>query len=97
MVHHEMPWLPVWLATITGSVLALVEVSSAEKKYSFQVSTSDSTNAATIPGSAMGRMILANAPQTPWPSTRAASSSSVGMVMNWSRMIQMTMGITLSV
>ena len=33
-------------------------------------------------------------PRRPWPSTRAASSSSVGMVMNWSRMIQMTMGST---
>ena len=53
--------------------------------------------AATMPGSAMGRMMRKNAPQTPRPSTRAASSSSVGMVMNWSRMIQMTMGSTVSV
>ena len=92
-----MPWLPVWLATITGRVLASVEVSSAAKKYSFQVSTSDRTNAATMPGRAMGRMMRTNAPQTPWPSTSAASSSSVGMDMNWSRMIQTTMGSTVSV
>ena len=39
MVHHEMPWLPVWLATMTGSVLASVDVSRAAKKYSFQVNT----------------------------------------------------------
>ena len=57
MDHQLMPWLPVWLATITGRVLASVEVSSDAKKYSFQVSTSDRTNAATMPGRAMGRMI----------------------------------------
>jgi hypothetical protein len=33
MDHQEMPWLPVWLATITGSVLAFVEVRRAAKKY----------------------------------------------------------------
>ena len=96
MDHHEMPWLPVWLATMTGRVMVFVEVSSAAKKYSFHVSTSESTKAATMPGRAMGTMMLKNAPQTPLPSTMAASSSSVGMVMNWSRMIQMTMGSTVS-
>jgi hypothetical protein len=50
--------------------------------------------AATIPGRAMGRMIVANAPQIDSPSTSAASSSSVGIAPNWSRMIQMTMGST---
>ena len=74
-----------------------MDVSSAAKTYSFQVSTIDSTKAATMPGSAMGRMMRKNAPQTPSPSTIAASSSSDGMDMNWSRMIQMTMGSTVSV
>ena len=41
MVHHEIPWLPVWLATITGNVRALLPVRRAAKKYSFQVSTSE--------------------------------------------------------
>jgi N-acetylglutamate synthase/N-acetylornithine aminotransferase len=50
--------------------------------------------AATMPGSAMGRMIVRNAPQIDSPSTSAASSSSVGIEANWSRMIQMTMGST---
>ena len=41
MDHQLMPCDPVWLATITGRVLALVLVSSAAKKYSFQQSTTD--------------------------------------------------------
>ncbi len=95
--HHEIPWLPVWLATITGSVLAWVEVRRAAKKYSFQVSTRLRMKAATMPGRAMGRMMVKNAPQTPRPSTIAASSNSVGMPANWSRMIQITIGSTVRV
>ena len=38
ITHQLMPCEPVWLATITGSVLASVLVRSAAKKYSFQVS-----------------------------------------------------------
>jgi hypothetical protein len=74
-----------------------VEVSRAAKKYSFQVSTSDRMKAATMPGSAIGRMMVAKAPQIDSPSTSAASSSSLGMPANWSRMIQMTIGSTVSV
>ena len=74
--HQLIPWLPVCEATITGRVLAWVEVRRAAKKYSFQVSTRDSMKAATIPGRAIGRMIVKNAPQIPSPSTSAASSSS---------------------
>ena len=48
--HHEMPCDPVWLATITGSVLALVLVRSAAKKYSFQHRTTERMKAATMPG-----------------------------------------------
>ena len=53
--------------------------------------------AAIMPGSAIGRMIWKNAPQIDSPSTSAASSSSVGIDSNWSRMIQMTIGSTVSV
>ena len=89
-----MPCEPVWLATMTGSVLASVPVSSAAKKYSFQHRMSDRMKAATMPGSAIGRMMRKNAPQTDRPSTSAASSSSIGIVSNWSRMIQITIGST---
>src|SRR3712207_2533210 len=95
--HQLIPCEPVWLATMTGSVLALVLVSSAAKKYSFQQSTSDRMNAATAPGSAIGMMMRVNEPQEERPSTSAASSSSVGIVSNWSRMIQITIGRTISV
>ena len=50
-----------------------------------------------MPGSAIGRTICRNAPQIDRPSTSAASSSSIGMALNWSRMIQMTIGRTVSV
>ncbi len=53
--------------------------------------------AATMPGSAIGRTMRKKAPQIEQPSTSAASSSSIGMVSNWSRMIQMTIGSTISV
>src|SRR6185437_532255 len=89
--HQLMPCEPVWLATITGNVLASEAVSSAAKKYSFQVRTSDSRKAATMPGSAMGRMTRKNEPHAVSPSTKAASSSSTEMVLNWSRMIHTTM------
>src|SRR6266436_8829906 len=82
MDHQLMPCEPVWLATMTGSVLASVLVSSAAKKYSFQHNTSERMNAATIPGTASGNMIRMNAPQTDRPSTKAASSSSIGMALN---------------
>ena len=49
-----MPCEPVWLATITGSVLASEPVSSAAKKYSFQHRITDRMKAATMPGSAIG-------------------------------------------
>ena len=92
-----MPCEPVWLATMTGRVLASVLVSSAAKKYSFQHRTSERMKAATMPGRAIGRTMRKNAPQTDRPSTSAASSSSIGIVSNWSRMIQMTIGSTISV
>ena len=63
MDHQLIPWLPVWLATMTGKVLASVLVSSAAKKYSFQHSTSERMNAATMPGRAIGSTICRNAPQ----------------------------------
>ncbi len=97
IAHQLMPCEPVWLATITGRVLALVEVRSAAKKYSFQQRTRLRMKAATMPGSAIGSTICRNAPQIPRPSTRAASSSSTGMALNWSRMIQITIGSTISV
>ena len=77
-----MPCEPVWLATMTGRVLASVLVSSAAKKYSFQHNTSERMNAATIPGTASGNTIRMNAPQIDSPSTKAASSSSTGIELN---------------
>ena len=62
IAHQLMPCEPVWLATMTGSVLALVPVSSAAKKYSFQQRISERMKAATMPGSAIGRMMRKNAP-----------------------------------
>ena len=53
--------------------------------------------AATMPGRAIGSTMRRNAPHTEQPSTRAACSSSSGMVSNWSRMIQITIGSTVSV
>ena len=53
--------------------------------------------AATMPGRAIGSTMRRNAPQTEQPSTSAACSSSIGMVSNWSRMIQITIGSTVSV
>ena len=93
--HQLMPWEPVWLATMTGRVLALVAVRRAAKKYSFQQRTRERMKAATMPGSAIGRMIWRKAPQMPRPSTSAASSSSTGIAENWSRMIQTTIGSTI--
>src|SRR5690606_34552536 len=93
--HQLMPWLPVWLATITGNVLASVLVRSAAKKYSFQHSTRLRMKAATMPGSEIGTTILRKAPQEESPSTSAASSSSAGIDLNWSRMIQITIGSTI--
>ena len=78
-------------------MLEWVEVRRAAKKYSFHVKTKDKMNAATIPGNAMGRMMVTKAPQIDRPSTSAASSNSVGIEENWSRMIQITMGSTDSV
>src|SRR6185312_1816619 len=95
--HQLMPCEPVWLATMTGSVVASVLVSSAAKKYSFQHSTNERMNAAAMPGSASGIMMRRNAPQIDRPSTKAASSSSTGIALNWSRMIQMTIGSTVNV
>ena len=80
--HHEIPCEPVWLATITGNVFAWEDVNNAAKKYSFHVRTSDKMNAATMPGSAMGIIIVVKAPQIDKPSTNAASSSSVGIELN---------------
>src|SRR5229473_628878 len=51
--HQSIPCDPVWLATMTGSVLASVLVNKAAKKYSFQQSTTERMNAATIPGNAI--------------------------------------------
>ena len=62
--HQLMPFEPVWLATITGSVLVSVLVNSAAKKYSFQGSTSERMNAATIPGKERGTTILKKTPHT---------------------------------
>src|ERR1700752_3204185 len=97
MDHQLMPWEPVWLATMTGSVLELVLVSRAAKKYSFQHSTTERMKAATMPGSATGSTTRRKALQIEQPSMSAASSSSLGIVPNWSRMTQMTMGSTISV
>ena len=69
-----MPCEPVWLATMTGKVLASVLVSRAAKKYSFQQSTTERMKAATMPGSAIGSTMRRKAPQTVQPSTRAACS-----------------------
>src|SRR5438045_3046779 len=80
--HQLMPCEPVWLATITGRVFASVLVSRAAKKYSFQHNTTDKINAAAIPGTASGNTIRRNAPQTDRPSTKAASSSSIGIELN---------------
>ena len=70
---------------------------SAAKKYSFQVNTRDMIKAATIPGRAIGIIIVKNALQIDKPSTRAASSNSVGIELNWSFIIQITIGRTVSV
>ena len=51
--HQLMPCEPVWLATITGSVVASVLVKRAAKKYSFQHRITDRIRAATMPGSAI--------------------------------------------
>ena len=68
MDHQLIPCEPVWLATMTGSVFASALVSSAAKKYSFQLKTRQSMKAATIPGNGIGRTIRMNTPQTlrPW-------------------------------
>src|SRR6478736_10536354 len=95
--HQLIPCDPVWLATMTGNVLAFELVSSAAKKYSFQQSTTERMNAATSPGSAIGNTMRMNAPQTVAPSTIAACSSSIGIEPNWSRMIQITIGNTIKV
>src|SRR5690348_504189 len=80
--HQSIPCELVWLATMTGSVLAWLAVRIAAKKYSFQVRTSDKINAATIPGRAMGKTMRRKTPQAERPSTSAASSSSMGMELN---------------
>ena len=95
--HQDIPCEPVWLATITGSVFAYDDVKRAAKKYSFQVKTREIINAATIPGRAMGMIMVTNAPQIDNPSTRAASSNSVGIELNWSFIIQITIGKTVKV
>src|SRR6266404_4758726 len=82
MAHQLMPCEPVWLATMTGRVLASELVRSAAKKYSFQHSTTDRMKAAAMPGSAIGSTMRRKAPQIDEPSTSAASSSSLGMVSN---------------
>ena len=61
------------------------------------MSTNDNMNAATMPGSAIGIIIVVKAPQIDKPSTNAASSSSVGIELNWSRIIHITMGKTVRV
>src|SRR3569832_2404943 len=76
--HQLMPCEPVWLATMTGIVLASVDVRSAAKKYSFQHSTIARMKAATMPGSAIGMTMRKKAPQFECPSTSAASSGAAG-------------------
>ena len=76
--HQLMPCEPVWLATMTGSVVASVLVSRAAKRYSFQHRMTDRIRAATMPGSAIGTTIRMKAVQTDAPSMRAACSSSIG-------------------
>ena len=65
-VHTALHLLKGLLPEVFGGCAPTLtaQVSSAAKKYSFQVSTSDRMNAATIPGSAIGRTIVRNAPQT---------------------------------
>ena len=95
--HQDIPCEPVWLATITGNVFACDDVKRAAKKYSFQVKTREIINAATIPGRAIGIIIVKKAPHIDNPSTRAASSNSVGIELNWSLIIQITIGRTVNV
>ena len=70
------------LDTSTGNVFASELVSKAANKYSFQHNTKDRINAETIPGKTIGSTILLKDPQTVSPSTRAASSSSIGTALN---------------
>ena len=67
-------------------------VRTTAKKYSFQEKTRDRMNAATNPGAAIGTTMRRNACQIDAPSTSAACSSSTGIELNWSRMIQITIG-----
>src|ERR1700722_15236193 len=97
IVHQLMPCDPVWLATITGNVCASKPVTNEAKKYSFQHRTVERMKDATMPGSAIGATTRRNALQIEQPSTRAACSISVGIVSNWSRITQMTIGRTISV
>src|SRR5215475_12163579 len=103
MDHQLMPWEPVWLATKTLPVMvasqtgsqginwwSMAALSTAAKKYSFQHSTSERMRAATMPGSATGSTMRRNALQTEQPSIIADSSSSLGIVPNWSRITQIT-------
>src|ERR1700747_3735705 len=78
IVHQLIPWEPVWLATITGSVWASNPVRSEAKKYSFQHRISERMKAATIPGSAIGMTMRRNAPQIGEPSPHAAGPLSGG-------------------
>ena len=80
--HQLIPCDPVCEATITGKVLASVLVKRAANKYSFQHNTNDKIKAETIPGSTIGKTILLKEPHTVSPSTKAASSNSMGTALN---------------
>ena len=77
IVHQLMPCDPVWLATITGSVLRVKTGEQRGEEISFQQSTSERMKAATMPGSAIGTTMRRNAPQIEQPSTSAACSISM--------------------
>src|SRR5215203_1811090 len=90
--HQRVPCELVCPANRSGKVGESAPASTTAKKYSFQEKTRDRMNAATNPGAAMGTTMRRNACQIEAPSTRAACSSSTGIELNWSRMIQITIG-----
>ena len=57
-------------------------VISAAKKYSFQHSIRHNIKALAIPGKTIGKTTLKKLPHTLAPSTKAASSSSIGTALN---------------
>src|SRR5215207_2812400 len=92
IVHQRVPCELVCPANRSGRVGESAPDRTTAKKYSFQEKTRERMNAATNPGAAMGTTMRRNACQIEAPSTSAACSSSMGIELNWSRMIQITIG-----